>query len=221
MKKTSILLLAFLCGYTSFVYANENASTQNDKAVETKTSSKKNNQGMYLKVGINGPKIAYNFTNSVKDSEKFNTLSFDFSLGFNVTDKFSTDITVKTFKDIIDKNKTSLTTTKKTLSNTLLLADAYFYITDIDNEFKPYLSIGSGIAAISSRTAISVGSLPETTTKNSNISFAYSAGIGFNTPIWENVFFDMNFKHYNLGKLRAEDISITANSMSMGVKITI
>ncbi len=101
-----------------------------------------------------------------------------------------------------------------------MLTDGYFYIPGLD-EYKPYITTGIGIAAISSRATTANGSLPPTTTKNSNISFAYSMGIGFNTPMWDSVSFDMNFKYYNLGRLRSEDTLIEANSFSMGIKIAI
>ena len=214
MKKISILLSIFLLTSTSFVYA-ENSNTIKDKAITNQPSM------YYIKFGISNPKNTYNFTDSLKDPNKFRTLSLNISLGLDINDKFSTDITVKTFKDIIDTNKTTTTTTKKTLSNTLLLTNGYFYIPTNIDEFKPYLNAGIGISSISSKTTTAVGILQPTTTKNSNICFAYSAGIGFNTPMWKSVFFDMNFKYYNLGKLRAEDILITATALSMGIKIKI
>lgn len=214
MKKTPTLLFTFLLFSTSFVYANENSVIKKDDITTNEPS-------MYIKFGINRPKVIYNFKDDVKDSYKLNTLSFNASLGLDINKKFSTDITVKTFKDIIDKNETGSTITKKTLSNTLLLTNGYFYIPTNTDEFKPYLTTGIGIAAISSNTTTAVGTSLPTTVKNSNISFAYSAGIGFNTPIWESVFFDMNFKYYDLGELRKENISITTNSFSMGIKILI
>ncbi len=83
MKKLSTLLLISLLNIPSFAYATENSSIkEKDEKIETKTSATsatKDTSNMYIKIGINRPKITYNFGDLIK-SDTFRTFSFNASL---------------------------------------------------------------------------------------------------------------------------------------------